>query len=75
MNGSELKIAHGETVASQVGGCGLSRAQSGERAQDAVQGRQGLCQVCTGAGEACERVSMRLLKNKPDSSVAKASSE
>jgi hypothetical protein len=45
-----VRIAYGETVASHVSGCGPSRAQSGERAQDAVRGRLGLCRVCTGAG-------------------------
>jgi hypothetical protein len=37
MNGSELKIGHGDTVALHVSRCGLSRAQLDERAQDAVR--------------------------------------
>ncbi len=33
MNGRELRITPGEIVVSYISGCGLSSAQSGERAQ------------------------------------------
>ena len=62
MNGSALRIAHEETVTSHISGGGLSRAQSGEHAQDAVRGRHrdyGAFQRVL--EQACARVSMRLL--------------